>query len=267
MNTWNSEAVRSRFDNQTLGSLTKFGGKTRLNPARVAMAFRNLVLVEGEDPNDPKTLQKAQDEKRHVVSERIPFETLNWGSFTMMLSELGKYQELNDLLEYADENLQPTWENGGLFYPRNDRLADENWNLLHMEPHGGNSGIACARLNVEDGMKKIWEQPWTRDVLRDRPWIDGVSFADGIDFLRSFWDQDQMALIVTLRLWRGETKDVRMVVRNLPEGNWAAYIDGQCMVSSVVSAHGDFIVDTSVGEQEVDVVVSRVSHGGIKSSL
>ena len=155
MNSWNSEEVRSRYDQQIMGSLTSFDGKTRLHPARVAMAFRDLVLKEGHDPNDPETLRLARDEKRHVLSQRIPFETLNWGTFTMMLSELGKTKELNDLLEYADEHLQPTWEQGGLFYPRNDQLADEDWNLLHVEPHSGNSGIAYSRLNVEDGQKKI----------------------------------------------------------------------------------------------------------------
>ena len=86
MNAWDSQAVRSRFENQSIGNLTKVGGKTRLHPSRVAMAFRKLVFEEGEDPRDPRTLQEARHESRHMVSPRIPFETLNWGCFTMMLS-------------------------------------------------------------------------------------------------------------------------------------------------------------------------------------
>ena len=259
MNAWDSEAVRSRYEKQMMGSLTAFGGKTRLHPSRVAMAFRNLVLVDGEDLEDPQTLEKAKDETRHVVSQSIPFETLNWGTFTMMLSELGKTKELDDLLEYADEKLQPTWESGGLFYPRNDRLADEEWNLLHMEPHSGNSGIGYARLNVENGQKMIWEQPWTRDLLQSRPWVDGVSFADGIDFLRGVWDEEKRALVVTLRLWKGDCKSIGITIRNLPQGHWAAYVDGSCVVSEKMSSPGDLLVNTLVGEQEVDVVVEKVS--------
>jgi hypothetical protein len=259
MNAWDSEAVRWRYEKQTMGSLTSFGSKTKLHPSRVAMAFRNLVLVDREDPDDPQTLEKAKDETRHVVSQRIPFETLNWGTFTMMLSELGKTKELNDLLEYADEKLQPTWENGGLFYPRNDRLADKEWNLLHMEPHSGNSGIGYARLNVENGQKMIWEKPWTRETLLSRPWVEGVSFADGVDFLRGIWDEEKRVLVVTLRLWRGDAKHLTIIIRHLPQGHWAAYVDGFCVVSEKLSDRGDLLVNTLVGEQEVDVVIEVVS--------
>ena len=258
MNAWDSQAVRSRFENQSIGNLTQIGGKTRLHPARVAMAFRKLVFEEGEDPNDPRTLQEARHESRHMLSQRIPFETLNWGCFTMMLSELGKQKELNDLLEYADEKLQPTWEKGGLFYPRNDRLADEDWNLLHVEPFSGNAAIGYARLNVEDGQKKIWEQPWTREVLRDRPWIDGVSLADGVDFLRGVWDQEKAALIVTLRLWQGEAKTVQVMAMNLPGGEWVAFVNGSQVSSFVCSSREGFSVDVVVQcEHETDLIIQR----------
>lgn len=258
MNAWNSEEVQSRYEMQTMGSLTSFNGKTRLHPSRVAMAFRDLVLKEGSDPDDPKTLEEARDERRHVLSQRVPFETLNWGSFTMMLSELGKTKELNDLLEYADEHLQPTWEKGGLFYPRNDRLADEYWNLLHVEPHSGNSGIAYARLNVEDGQKKIWEQPWTRETHWSRPWVDNISFSDGVDFLRGIWDRNKLALVVTLRLWQGEAKKLCMVVRNLSEGRWALFVNGSHVKTEEISNPSSLSIDVTVGRDEVDVVVQSV---------
>lgn len=260
MNAWDSQAVRSRYENQTLGSLTNVDGKTRLHPSRVAMAFRKLVFQEGEDPNDAQTLEKARDPRLHEVSQRIPFETLNWGCFTMMLSELGKRKELSDLLQYADEHLQPTWEEGGLFYPRNDCLADEEWNLLHVEPHSGNSGIAYARLNVEDGMKQIWEQPWSRDIHRDKPWVDGVSLDDDVDFLRGFWDQEKCALIVTLRLWQkdAESKKITVVARNLPEGQWVGFVDGYLALVAECAAHGDVTVDVlaAVG-QETNLIIQH----------
>ena len=40
-----------------------------------------------------------------------------------------------------------------------------------MEPYSGNRAIGYARLNVEDGQKRIW---WTPDEVRSRPCIEGV---------------------------------------------------------------------------------------------
>ena len=258
MNAWDSDAVRSRYDSQTLGFLTNFNGKTRLQLTRVAMAFRQLVLQEGADPNDIQTLQKAREESRHVLSERIPFETLNWCCFTMMLSELGKKDELTDLLECADEKLQPTWENGGLYYPRNDKLVDDDWNLTHVEPLSGNSGIGYARLNIEDGQKIMWENPWTSSFLAERPWIDGPAFADDVDFLRGTWDEKANALIVTMRLWRGGPRRISVTARNLSAGRWAAYVNGACVGSMVLDGPGDFTGEVTLGEEDTDVIFQRV---------
>ena len=259
MNAWDPETVRSRYQKQTLGSLVTVDGKTRLQPSRVAMAFRQLVLKEGEDPSDPKTLEKAREPARHTLSERIPFETLNWTCFTMMLSEVGEAQQLQDLLEYADEKLQPTWENGGLYYPRNDTLTDEHWNLTHVEPLSGNSGIGYARLNIEDGQRKIWQQPWTKQALESRPWIDGVSLADGVDFLRGVWDQDNQALIVTLRSWTGRELKINMVVQNLSQGCWTAFIDGREASTTSLDKPDQLTIEVCVGGSETDIIVERRS--------
>jgi hypothetical protein len=260
MNSYDSQGVRSRFPTQTLGFLTNVNGKTRLNPSRVAMAFRKLVFAENHSPDDPATLKLAQDPSRHAaVNPRLPFETLNWGTFTMLLSELGKTKELNDLLEYADEKLNPTWENGGLFYPRNDELADEEWNLTHVEPHSGNSGIAYARLNVEDGQKQMWEHPWTSEEVRARPWVHGVEYGDGVDFLRAVWDEEVGAFVVTMRTWDREKKgEVGLVVRNLPAGRWAVYVDGRLTNAEEFGNIGDIPVTVKLGSDEIDLIVQRI---------
>lgn len=255
MHAWNSEAVEASYKQSTYGFLTNFG-KTELHPSCVAMAFRALV-AEGYDRNDVTTLQKARDPSRHAGNPRIPFETLNWGSFTMMLSELGKEAELNDLLEYLDERMSPTWENGGLFYPRNDVLVDDEWHLTHMEPHSGNSSIGYARLNVKDGQKKMWDQPWTRELLNSRPWVDGVSFADGIDFLRAVWDEENEAMIVTMRQLDGVARRQVLSCRNLGEGTWAVFVNGEFHKQADITDGGIVAVDCDVGGVEVDVVIER----------
>jgi hypothetical protein len=173
----------------------------------------------------------------------------------MMLSELGKEKELEDLLEYADQRLQPTWENGGLHYPRNDDLVNEEWNLLHVDPLYGNAGIGYARLNVENGQKKMWESPWTLDLLAGRPWVDGLNYADGIDFLRAFWNEEKAAMVVTMRSSSTQVRKVSVVARHLPAGQWAAYVDGRLTESSDLIYRGDFAVRVSVGEKDTDLIV------------
>ena len=257
MNAWDSEHVQSLYDKQTLGFLTNFNGKTELHPTRVALAFRKLVLEEGADPHDIETLRKARDPSRHLPS-RFAYETLNWGCFTMMLSELGKRKELGDLLDYADSRLNATWENGGLFYPRNDQLADEEWNMVHVEPLAGNSSMGYARLNVTNGQKKMWEKPWTRELLAHRPWVDGANYADDVDFLRGFWDEDAKAMLVTVKRWQGEARELELSVKNLPPGSWATYVDGSLRGNQVLSSRGDIAIQEMVGQTEVDIVVAQV---------
>lgn len=259
MNTWNSEFVRASYKQQSLGFLTSFGGKTRLQPTKVANAFRTLVLEKGSDPDDQATLEAARTTSCEFES-KIPFETLNWLSFTMMLSELGKKKELNDLLEYADQYLNPTWVDGGLYYPRNPQLMDEDWNLTHMEPHSGNSGIGYARLNVQDGQKKMWEKPWTRETLASRPWIDGDDFSDGVDFLRGIWDPKRHAMITTVRRWQGEARTLTLYMNNLPPGQWAIFVNGAMTHSEEVTPGKRIQITASVGTQEVDIVVQSTTN-------
>ena len=261
MNAWDPQGVRARVSKQTLGFLTHFGGKTRLHPMRVAMEFRRMVLEEAADREDPETLNKARAKMCQVepnaVTPRIPFESLNWCCFTMMLSELGMSDDLADLLEYADEHLQPTWEKGGLFYPRNDALVDGQYNLVHMEALSGNCGIAYARLNVEDGQKIMWDEPWTTASLATKPWIDGVHFSEGVDFLRGIWKDDDDCLIVTLRLWQGSVRNMRVCARNLPPGEWAAFVDRQLVDSTTLVNRGDMYINLTLAVEEVDVVIQR----------
>jgi hypothetical protein len=258
MNAWNSDFVRASYEKQTLGFLTHFDSKTQLHPTRVALAFRRLVSEDDYNSQDKKTLDKARSESLKT-QPKIPYETLNWLGFTMMLSELGKHKELADLLEYADTHLNPTWEKGGLYYPRNQTLYDENWNLTHMEPHSGNSGIGYARLNVPDGQKKMWERPWTHELLESRPWLDGAGFEDDIDFLRGVWDADRRAMIVTVRRWQGANQIATFVLKNAEAGSWAVYVNGSLKEVRDIHEGTDLEIEVSVGQEEVDIVIQQIA--------
>jgi hypothetical protein len=56
------------------------------------------------------------------------------------------------LVAHADRHMAPTWDNDGLYYPRNDRSYDANGNMVFMDPLTGNVSLAYARLNVGDGL-------------------------------------------------------------------------------------------------------------------
>jgi len=256
MNSWNSAKVHSLYDSQVMGFLTEVDGKTRLQPSRVANAFRRLVAEEDADPESMDTLHKARQQAPQFASPLFPFETISWGCFLMMLSEMGKKKQLKDLLEYADSHLNPAWENGGLYYPRNDQLLDHEHNMIHMEPHSGNSGIGYARLNVADGQKKMWEQPWTGETLASRPWVDGLTLGDGVDFLRGAWDEEKRAMVITLRSWSGERRDLSFTIQNLKGGTWATYVNGELkQVTDLVGRKG-LEISVSVADVEVDIVVA-----------
>jgi hypothetical protein len=75
-------------------------------------------------------------------------------------------------------------ERGSLFYPRNDRETDKDGHPTAVELFTGNSAIGYARLNVFDGQRKMWLEPWTAKQLSSAPYVDGVDLASGVDFLR-----------------------------------------------------------------------------------
>ncbi|PGH09437.1 hypothetical protein GX51_00542 [Blastomyces parvus] len=125
---------------------------------------------------------------------------------------------------------------GGLYYPRHDTVINEVGEWTFLDPFSGNAAIGYARLNVEDGQRKMWEAPWTREVLAGRPWVNGLDLGHGVDCLRGSWaDEDVVAgagagaIIVTLRNWEGKENTVEFVVRNLPKANWGVYERG-CLV-------------------------------------
>ncbi|KAG9651700.1 hypothetical protein KCU95_g3370, partial [Aureobasidium melanogenum] len=182
-----------------------------------------------------------------LLTKPILGYTVEW------LSELGR-EELPGLLKFIDRNLSPTWEKGGLYYPRNDEAMDKNLKWTHMDPFTGNAAIGYARLNVEDGMKKIWDHPWSQQQVSSQPWIDGISLADDVDFSRGLWDAEKGLFIVTMRTWDGSSKILRPTLRNLSSGSWDIFINGREKNKIEDFQGGDIELEVEVGGVDVDVV-------------
>ena len=105
-------------------------------------------------------------------------------------SLLGRY------LKYADVHLNPTWENGGFFYPRNDRYQDENGRIVMMSPCAGNALLPYARLNVPSGIWTLYNKPWTQAHFSE-PLITTIS--DNLDLSRAMYLKDRKVLVFTTR--------------------------------------------------------------------
>ena len=74
---------------------------------------------------------------------------------------------------------------------------------VHMEPYSGNAAIGYARLNVQGGQRRMYEDPWTREEVRSRPCVEGVELEGEVDFVRGVWVEEVGALVVTVRRWEG----------------------------------------------------------------
>ena len=117
-----------------------------------------------------------------------------FGTLALAAAEVGDHETLHGLLEYADRQMNPTWKNGGVFYPRNDDLSSPGYVTALV----GNALLASARLCPQDGFRQLYEQPWTAEVL-ERP---------------ELCDVDHPAVLVKEAVWIEDGSGIR--VRLIP---------------------------------------------------
>lgn len=254
MHAWNSELVESKYERQVLGYITKINGRFAIRPTPIASAFRALVNDRGASPESEETLKQAIEDAKTLPPSPIPYLAPTYGIVCQWLSELGKKEELENVLDYADKNLNPTWEKGGLFYPRQDEQIPDCADITHMDPYSGNGGIGYGRLNVPNGQKIMWEKPWTKETLATRPWIDGVTLKNSVDYLQGCWDESKKALILTARTWDGSQTVINPCAQNLSCGEWSVYVNKQFKESRVVEENGSFETDVVIAGEPVNVI-------------
>lgn len=208
INSWNPKQAHETYNPQTRGFLTRKDDRINLNPLPVANIIKKLVAEdESLDPASEEVRQRAWTEFKNAPAQKAmtPYQNPTFGYVIEYTSEVAEDPSiLQGLLKHADDYMSPSWNNGGLYYQRCDVLADENGNHTQVDPFTGNAAIGYSRLNVIDGQRKMWEAPWTSDKVRNDPFVDGVGFADGVDFLRAVWDEEARAFVLSVRSWNGE---------------------------------------------------------------
>ena len=261
--SWNSDWVKRLYDEQSTGYVTTVDNIVRVQPASVANRIRGLVAQAPDtcQANSAKTISAAVElaKKEATPAEKANDQSSTFGYVTQWLSEMGRAELLSGLLEYADSHLQPTWEDGGLFYPRNDTIHTDSYDWVYMDPYTGNTAIAYARLNVPDGQKKMFEKPWTKDFLAKKPYVESIDLAQGVNFLRGVWAEEQHALVVTFQSWDGKPHPIEPKVNNLEAGTWGVYVNGQLQRLFKCSDGASLSHRIEVqGEGEVDLVLLHV---------
>ena len=99
--------------------------------------------------------------KGEAQAAPTPFRSPAFGYVALWLAELGDTDTLRALLAHANRHMGPRWEHDGLFYPRNDASYGARGELTYMDPLTGNALIGTARICPPDGMRAIFEAPWT----------------------------------------------------------------------------------------------------------
>jgi hypothetical protein len=127
------------------------------------------------------------------------------------------------LLAHADCFMRPTWLSGGLYYPRNDQLEDELGNRVLMEPHTGNVLLSYARLNVPDGLWRLYNEPLSAQFFENTALTEvGLD----VELHRAFYDETTLTFTAELLPVSQARGDIE--IGRLPVGRpWILRCDGR----------------------------------------
>lgn len=146
-------------------------------------------------------------------------------------SEMGDEEMLAGLLRHADTHMRPQWENGGLYYPRRDDVVDGDGRFINMVPITGNAMLPYARLNVADGLQRLFTSPWT-DRERTRPALTQLS--EQVDVRRAWYDEEERRLQLTVSPMHGLARTTAdLTISAAWSDDWSLSVDG------VVAARGE----------------------------
>jgi hypothetical protein len=162
-----------------------------------------------------------------------PFRSPAFGYVALWLAELGDTQTLRALLAHADRHMRPTWEHEGLFYPRHDASYGAHGKLTYMDPLTGNALVGTARICPPDGMRAIFEAPWTPQRQRG-PSVVAVSGNAQLTLAKRL-DADTVSL--ALRQATASKDRVELHIEGVvPGAAWAIEdASGQMLASSASS--------------------------------
>lgn len=172
---WDYAHIKTMYPTINTGFLQHTSSSINIRPPALANAIRKIAASTDADPESPIVLTEAHKACPHIPGSNEPIAMLpTFGYVAQWLSEIAGPPDLDKLLRHADQYLNPTWRDGGLYYRREDKGWDVEGGYVHVEPYTGNAAIGYARLNVEGGGKKMFDHPWAREEVLNRPCVEGV---------------------------------------------------------------------------------------------
>ena len=166
-----------------------------------------------------------------VMGQTVDNDTCDFGWVSTWASEMGDSATLDALLAYADRHLNPTWRAGGLFYPRNDAQHDDQGNPTMMEPLTGNALLGYARLNVPDGLWKLYNVPWTESHFAE-PALSEV--ASDVSVSQAECDSASGDLVFRVQRDPRDEGEGTLTIQNVPEKrNWSLLECGDQIAAGV----------------------------------
>jgi hypothetical protein len=212
MNSWNRDFVRQHYARQ----------------------LRDLVI---EEPDGMRSVKVPP--LREINGHLLDYDSCDFGWVTVWASEMGDHETLAGLLRHADCFMHPTWINGGLYYPRQDRTYDANGHLIVMEPLTGNALLAYARLNVADGLWGLYNRPWDRTHF-EQPALTEV--AANVEVSRAWFDVETQSLVFTVRCSSDRSGDATIIIGNTEKrGSWTLFCEDRAIASGddhTITNHG-----------------------------
>ena len=152
----------------------------------------------------------------------MDYDWCDFGWTTAWAAEMGDRTTLDGLLAHADRHMAPTWSDGGLHYPRNDTVYDDDGRYVEVEPITGNVLLAYARLDVADGLWGLYNEPFDQARLQ-QPALTAIAR----DVEVSSAEVVDAALTTTLRRLDGIDGDGSVMIdRVLGRGRWRVLVDG-----------------------------------------
>ena len=197
MHAWNPEFVKANYPHQ-IERWSKDGpdGTLWIDPAIPPVGFG-------------KELSNARD----------------FGWAAACASEVGDADTLRRLLAYADRFLNPIWQNGAYFYQRRDEWFDQQGQLSAMDPHTGNALLAYARLNVPDGLHKLYDKPWDEGHFHEPALVD---MPDDLDVYAARYDADGGSLWLNLHANENAASVASISIGNVwDRSDWTVELDGE----------------------------------------
>lgn len=208
-------------------------------PEIVRQQYSTLMrrhLLEGPDNTRWIRPMSGLGESEEV---QLTAQDMSWAA--CLASEVGDTETLEGLFAYADRFMNPVWEDGAYYYKRRDENFDADGLFTGMDPASGNAMFNYARLNVENGLKMLYDGPFD-DKHFAQPALTDVPAE--VDVRRAWFSQEHDALVITIDATRSLNR-IELGV-SLPDGRGLPMIvcDGESLSKDDVRLTGDRLAVT-----------------------